>query len=176
MSLILLIAFQSVQPILTIADLRSDPYLQYQPHFAFSLPVQILCNGIILTLAAVLLIHLTLTAQYHWPLARLNYVLQLSAVITLCISLIATTIVIFSSVHSDSRGWPYMLDYVAVDIPCDGWNLTEQILWYTLEALTSGLAHASVCPFPIVTRCSDGGFLYTDYPYTISDAHVSFKS
>lgn len=120
-----------------------DPYLRYQPHFAFSLPVQILCNGIILTLATVLLIHLTLTAQYHWALARLNYGLQLSAVITLCISLIATTVVIFASVHGDSRTWPYMLDYIAVDVPKIKWSLTEKVLWYTLEALTSGLAHVS---------------------------------
>lgn len=118
-----------------------DPYLDFQPHFAFSLPVQIFCNGIILTLAAVLLIHLALTGTYHWALAKLNYILQLSAVMTLCTSLTATIYVIFTSLHSDSRGWPYMLNYVAVAVPPDHWKLSEKILWFCMEALTSGLSH-----------------------------------
>lgn len=42
---------------LTIA-LDSDPYLQYQPAFAYSLPIQLFVNGITLTLLAVLLMHL----------------------------------------------------------------------------------------------------------------------
>ncbi|KAF8314933.1 hypothetical protein DL93DRAFT_2079544 [Clavulina sp. PMI_390] len=127
--------------------LGGDPYLQYQPHFAFSLPVQILCNGMILTLAGVLLIHLVLTAQYHWALARVNYLFQLSAICMLCINVIASTIVVFATVHSDSRTWPYMLDYIAVTVPVNSWSLTEKILWYTLEAVTSGLAHITHIQF-----------------------------
>lgn len=133
----------------------SDPYLEYQPHFAFSLPVQILCNGVILTLAAVLLIHLSLTAQYHWPLARLNYVLQLSAVVTLCIHLIATILVVFGSLHSDSRGWPYMLDYIAVELPPETWTIPQQTMWFTMQAVTSGLAHVGVVSVQYALHVSD---------------------
>ena len=35
-----------------------DPYLQYQPAFAYTLPIQLFVNGITLTLLAVLLMHL----------------------------------------------------------------------------------------------------------------------
>ena len=55
-----------------------DPILQFRPSFACSLPIQILMIGIVLTLTSVLLIHLVFTGQYHWPLAPVNYALQLS--------------------------------------------------------------------------------------------------
>jgi hypothetical protein len=128
-----------------------DPYLQYQPHFAFSLPVQILLNGVVTTLVAVLLIHLLFTAQYHWPLARLNYALQLSGVVTLLASLCATIVVVLYSVQSNSEGWPYMLDYIAVPIPPPSWTNAEQALWYVMEALTSGLAHVCI---PLISAVS----------------------
>ena len=35
-----------------------DPYLAYQPAFAYALPIQLFVNGITLTLLCVLLIHL----------------------------------------------------------------------------------------------------------------------
>ncbi|KII95611.1 hypothetical protein PLICRDRAFT_34528 [Plicaturopsis crispa FD-325 SS-3] len=122
----------------------SDPILQYRPHFARSLPVQILMTGIILTLVAVLFIHLLFTAQYHWPLAKVNYVLQLSGVSTLLISLIATLHVVLDKSVQESLQWPYMLSYIAVNIPPlngleDGWTFTERALWLLMNATTSGL-------------------------------------
>ncbi|CAE6417632.1 unnamed protein product, partial [Rhizoctonia solani] len=107
----------------------SDPYLQYQPSFAYSLPIQILVTGIVFTLVLVLFIHLLFTAQYHWPLARLNYILQLCGVVTLLIWLSATLIVVLKYAHQRSRGWPYMLDYVGVDIPSDSWTDTQEAWW-----------------------------------------------
>ncbi len=129
----------------------SDPYLVYQPSFAFSLPVQILLDGVIVTLVTVLLIHLLFTTHSHWPLARLNYALQLSGVITLLISLIASIIVVLHLVHGDSRGWPYMLDYIAMDIPPEEWTTGQRVSWYLMESITSGLAH--VCPFVTLFQC-----------------------
>jgi hypothetical protein len=38
--------------------MEGDPYLAYQPAFAYTLPVQLLVNGVTLTLLVVLLIHL----------------------------------------------------------------------------------------------------------------------
>ncbi len=38
--------------------LSDDPYLQYQPAFAYTLPSQLLVTGVTLTLLGVLLIHL----------------------------------------------------------------------------------------------------------------------
>ncbi|KAF8342947.1 uncharacterized protein EI90DRAFT_3149971 [Cantharellus anzutake] len=121
----------------------NDPLLDFQPNFALSLPVQILLLGVILTLVAVLLIHLLFTAHTHWPLARLNYALQISGVITLLTSLIASIIAVFHLLHGYSRGWPYMLDYIAISIPPDHWTTVEKISWYSMEAITSGLAHTT---------------------------------
>ncbi|KAI6115860.1 hypothetical protein F5141DRAFT_1099295 [Pisolithus sp. B1] len=101
----------------SVSAFPSDPILHYRPPFAQSLPVQILSIGIVLTLVVVLLLHLIFTAQYHWPLARLNYILQLTGVITLLISVIATLYIVFMSTVQESQHWPYMLSYIAVDMP-----------------------------------------------------------
>ncbi|EDR09089.1 uncharacterized protein LACBIDRAFT_296354 [Laccaria bicolor S238N-H82] len=123
-----------------------DPYLQYRPPFSRSLPVQILLTGVILTLVAVLFIHLIFTAQYHWPLAPVNYVLQLSGVTTLLISLIATIHVVLSAAWAESEKWPYMLSYIAVNVPpvdldlnTDLWGVAERATWLVMNASTSGL-------------------------------------
>ncbi|KAH9944796.1 hypothetical protein B0H21DRAFT_877490 [Amylocystis lapponica] len=120
----------------------SDPILQYRPSFARSLPVQILLNGIVLTLSSVLLIHLIFTAQYHWPLAPVNFVLQMSAVTILLVSSVATMQVILSAVTDESRTWPYMLNYVAVNVPpcsTEGWTTAELAAWLLMNATTSAL-------------------------------------
>ncbi|KDR75626.1 hypothetical protein GALMADRAFT_23628, partial [Galerina marginata CBS 339.88] len=83
-----------------------------------------------------LFIHLMFTAQYHWPLAPVNYVLQLSGVTTLLISLIATIHVVLSAAFAESKKWPYMLSYIAVNVPpldIDndpvGWSIAERATW-----------------------------------------------
>jgi hypothetical protein len=103
----------------------SDPILQFRPAFVESLPVQILLTGVVLTLVVVLLLHLLFTAQYHWPLARVNYMLQLTGVVTLLASITATLYVVFSSNIEESQHWPYMLSYLAVGMPNIGSNITE---------------------------------------------------
>ncbi|KZP28514.1 hypothetical protein FIBSPDRAFT_917685 [Athelia psychrophila] len=121
-----------------------DPVLKYRPYFARSLPVQILVTGIVLTLVGVLFIHLIFTAQYHWTLAQVNYILQLSGVSTLFISLVATLHVVLSQSVEESLQWPYMLSYIAVDTPpLDNvdlkWTDLEQATWLVMDATTAGL-------------------------------------
>ncbi|KAI8978295.1 hypothetical protein BD414DRAFT_495135 [Trametes punicea] len=120
-----------------------DPILAHRPNYARSLPVQILLLGITLTLTAVLMIHLIFTGQYHWPLAPVNYVLQMSAVSTLLIASMATMHVVLSSTIDQSLRWPYMLDYIAVDIPPlqdnTQWRMGELAAWLLMNATTSGL-------------------------------------
>ena len=125
-----------------------DPILRYRPAFARSLPVQILMIGIILTLTSVLLIHLLFTARYHWPLAPVNYALQMSAVTTLLISLIATLRVVLQTTTEVSQQWPYMLNYIAVDIPplqddTASWAVGELAAWLLMNAATSALIQVS---------------------------------
>ena len=128
---------------------ESDPILQYRPHFAHSLPVQILMTGIILTLVVVLFMHLIFTAQYHWRLAQANYILQISAVVTLLTSLIATLVLIFRSAISESQQWPFMLSYIAVDIPplqekSSSWTTAGIAAWLMMNATTSALIQVSI--------------------------------
>ncbi|KAH8827917.1 hypothetical protein DL96DRAFT_1600871 [Flagelloscypha sp. PMI_526] len=127
---------------------HSDPILDYRPEFARSLPVQILLTGVVLTLVAVLFIHLLFTGQYHWPLAPINYVLQMAGVTTLLISLIATLHVVLSTTINESQRWPYMLNYIAVNARGNvvqpqagstGWSMAEKTTWMIMTATTSVL-------------------------------------
>ncbi|KAG7449709.1 uncharacterized protein BT62DRAFT_917339 [Guyanagaster necrorhizus] len=142
------LSFLSMLLYVVVADdagLDADPYLQYRPAYARSLPIQILLTGIVLTLVAVLFIHLIFTAQYHWPLAPVNYVLQISGVTTLLISLIATLHVVLSATLEESQKWPYMLSYIAVNVPpmdtseTSIWTKAELATWLIMNAATSGL-------------------------------------
>jgi hypothetical protein len=126
-----------------VLSMPQDPYLNYQPHYAFSLPVQILLNGIITALVAVLLIQLLFTAPYHWPLAKLNFALQVTGVVTLLISLIATLWLVLTTAHAASSEWPYMLDYIAITVPPSTWSDAKKTWWYIMQATTSGIVQAS---------------------------------
>lgn len=134
----------TIMPTATQTVYDRDPYLDYQPAFAYSLPMQFLLTGVILSLSTILLIHLIFTAPYHWPLAKFNYSLQMAGVISLLLSLGITLSVILGSVLATSREWPYMLNYVAVDIPLKNWTQLDSGWWYTLDAVTSGLAHVGL--------------------------------
>ncbi|KAF9075659.1 hypothetical protein BDP27DRAFT_1380757 [Rhodocollybia butyracea] len=113
----ILIALSWLNFVRAVYDNTTDPYLGYKPEFARSLPVQTLVTGVVFTLVAVLFIHIIFTGQYHWPLAPLNYALQLSGVVTLLVSLIATMHVVLSAAKDESEHWPYMLSYLAVYLP-----------------------------------------------------------
>ncbi|KAJ4483576.1 hypothetical protein J3R30DRAFT_3449556 [Lentinula aciculospora] len=148
----------------TTAGVPNDPYLQYKPEFARSLPVQTLVTGVVFTLVAVLFVHIVFTGQYHWPLAPVNYALQLSGVVTLLVSLIATIHVIFSSAINESQHWPYMLSYIAVNVPpldmlnvapdpdSDTpaeitWSPAERGTWLMMNAAVSALAQITHIQF-----------------------------
>lgn len=100
-------------------------------------------TGIVLTLVAVLFMHLIFTGQYHWPLAPINYVLQLAGVSTLLVSHIATLNVVLAATQGESKQWPYMLSYIAVKTPPDAdttsWTFPERAMWLVMNAATSGL-------------------------------------
>lgn len=121
----------------------TNPILDYQPVFARSLPIQVLLTGIIFTLTCVLVLHLLFTAQYHWPLAPVNFVLQFAGVLSLLVTQIATLHVVTAATMLESKNWPYMLTYLAVDIPplddTSGWTTAELAAWLIMNAVTSGL-------------------------------------
>ncbi|KAI9637648.1 uncharacterized protein MKK02DRAFT_23631 [Dioszegia hungarica] len=123
------------------AVFQDDPYLQYQPSFAYTLPIQLFVNGITITLLCVLFIHLMFTAQYHYPLAPLNYILQFSSVLVCLISVIIKVVVVLSSASDNGDTWPYSLIYVAVPIPPSWWNTAQDSFWFLLQALCVGLSN-----------------------------------
>ena len=113
-------------------------------------------TGIVLTLVAVLFIHLLFTAKYHWSLAPVNYVLQLSGVTTLLISLVATIHVVLSASFAESKRWPYMLSYIAVNVPpldlgtnAEGWTTAERATWLVMTASSSGLIQVNIYLSPV---------------------------
>jgi len=128
----------------------SDPVLALRPPLARSLPVQLLLNGIVLTLMSVLLLQLLFTAQYHFRLAPVNFSLQVSAVCTLLVSSISTIQVVMSTVSDQSQTWPYMLNYVSVDIPpecSEGWSTAGRAAWLLMTATTGMLIQCTHIQF-----------------------------
>ncbi|WVO14530.1 hypothetical protein L204_102165 [Cryptococcus depauperatus] len=127
--------------------LEADPYLQYQPSLAYTLPIQLLVNGITGTLLTVLLIHLLFTTQYHYPLAPLNYFLQLSSIVTVLISVVIKIVVILRHCAHLADKWPYYLDYVAVTVPPTSWSTAQNAAWFLLQALNAGLSNIAHIQF-----------------------------
>lgn len=140
-----------------------NPILQKQPSFARSLLVQVLLDGIVVALTSVLFFHLVFTGQYHWPLASVNYVLQLSGVICLFVSCIATISVVLRQAFRDSQQWPYMFTYLNIPVPptpiqappsANGtvseelsWTTAELAGWYIMDATTSAFVQVSYLIF-----------------------------
>ncbi|WVQ95143.1 hypothetical protein IAU59_002237 [Kwoniella sp. CBS 9459] len=127
--------------------MEPNPYLQYQPAFAYTLPIQLLVNGITVTLLCVLLIHLLFTTQYHYPLAPLNYILQLLSILVVTISVIIKIVVILQHSAHSADVWPFDLDYVAVTIPPTSWGTGRCAAWFLLQALNNGLSNITHIQF-----------------------------
>ena len=160
----------------------TDPYLFYRPIFARSLPVQMFISGITITLVCILLIQLMFTAPYHARLARLNFFLQLSAALVLLASQIAGLTLLLNATQRQSQNWPFMLEYIAVDLPplnfprsTEGWSLAGLIAWLFMNALVSALTQvcrppSDVLHFPIHL------LPFIDHAHTVPFPHVSFSS
>lgn len=121
-----------------------DPYLAYRPSFTYSLPVQVLIQGTTLTLLTVLLIHILFTTQYHFPLSKFNYLLQLSGILLVLGSIIGSIVVVMAAQERSSTHWPYMLDYVSVNTPPPTWSKQQRGAWFFLQSLCNGMVHVSI--------------------------------
>jgi hypothetical protein len=124
----------------------ANPYLFYRPIFARSLPIQIFFTGITLTLVCVLLVQLTFTAPYHFRLARTNFILQVSAAISVLVWEATSIVIIINETRRQSQKWPFMLEYVAIDFPPlndpntpGNWSMVSLIFWFLMNALVSAL-------------------------------------
>lgn len=108
------------------------------------MPIQLLIHGCVLTLLSVLSLHLIFTAKYHYPLARTNFLLLLSAVILTIISTIVVVAVINHALFNRSRFWPFMFDYVEVPMPPPDWKPLALVGWYIMQSAVTFLAHVGL--------------------------------
>ncbi len=110
-----------------------DPYLSYRPTFGYSMPAQVFIQGITFTLLAVLLIHILFTTPYHWPLSRLNYILQVSGILLVMGSVLLSAGLTLTAPDVTAQKWPYMLEYISVTIPPDDWPIAAQAAYQLLQ-------------------------------------------
>ncbi|KAJ1030366.1 hypothetical protein NDA16_001275 [Ustilago loliicola] len=134
------------QPSPTMA---TDPLLALMPDFAFSMPAQIVVDGINIALISVLIIHLLFTVQYHFPLSRKNFYLQLSSSLMLLISLSVTLHIILGRLEGESQRYPFMFPYIGVQLPPgdDSWTKVQEVFFLLMRAITTALIHITHIQF-----------------------------
>lgn len=131
------------------ATTSSDPLLALMPDFAFSMPAQIVVKGINIALISVLIVHLLFTVQYHLPLSRKNFILQISSSAMLLISLSVTLHIVLQILEDDSKRYPFMFPYIGIQLPPgDGsWTELQQIFFLLMRAITTALIHITHIQF-----------------------------
>ncbi|WFD45222.1 hypothetical protein MPSI1_003900 [Malassezia psittaci] len=106
------------------------------PAFVYSVPVQMFGMGVVLAFATVMLVNLAFTARYHYPLERVNFLLQLiSSFLSflLTVSSMAATISDLKLRSSaDLRRFPYL----PITLPSLHWSLAETILFVILQSVS----------------------------------------
>ncbi|PWN91815.1 hypothetical protein FA10DRAFT_274617 [Acaromyces ingoldii] len=137
------------QPSATASNQFHDPLLAIMPDFAFSMPAQIVVDGINLALVTILAIHLSFTTQYHRPLSKKNFYLQTTSTLMLLINLAVHLHTVLHRLEVESRSWPYMFAYIGVQIPPqDGsWNTAQEAFYLLMQAITTALVHLTHIQF-----------------------------
>ena len=122
--------------------------------FALSYPVQVSVVGFVLAFMLALVFHQCFTAGYHYPLNRLNFVLQILSSILLVIYQAVTLGVNLSELNQFSKNWPFMFPYIAYRLPRrDTWTLTQVVFFIILESLMALLAHVRSLSVSLVCLC-----------------------
>jgi hypothetical protein len=137
------------QPPATFTASPRDPLLAIMPDFAFSMPAQVVVDGVNLALTTMLTIQLLFTMQYHFPLSKKNYALQSCSTVLLLISLAVHLHTVLRTLEHQSHGWPYMFAYIAVQIPPqDGsWTLVQEAFYLLMRALSTLSIHLTHIQF-----------------------------
>ncbi|KAJ9476856.1 hypothetical protein PHBOTO_000540 [Pseudozyma hubeiensis] len=127
----------------------ADPLLALMPDFAFSMPAQIVVDGINIALISVLVIHLLFTVQYHFPLSRKNFYLQISSSLMLLISLSVTLHIVLDRLESESQRYPFMFPYIGIQLPPgdDTWTKVQEVFFLLMRAITTALIHITHIQF-----------------------------
>ncbi|KAM0749168.1 hypothetical protein T439DRAFT_358284 [Meredithblackwellia eburnea MCA 4105] len=125
----------------------SDPYLDALPAFAYAMPIQVLVLGMTVTLLSVLLIHLLFTIRYHLPLSKINYCLQLTAVVVTLAKVVGELHILVTILNKQPLNWPYQFFYIEVELPPDSWGEGGVAAWLFFQALNTLVVHITHIQF-----------------------------
>ncbi|SCV68729.1 BQ2448_850 [Microbotryum intermedium] len=124
-----------------------NPLIDALPAFTYSMPVQLIVLSVTVALLGMLLVHLLFTIRYHMPLSKLNYSLQVSAVVVCLINVAAELEVVMHTLRRTGRTEPWTFDYIEVLIPPSRWDKGERGAWLLLQALAAMLVHLTHIQF-----------------------------
>lgn len=62
------------------------------------------------------------------------------------LSVCVKTGVVLKHNYDTANTWPYALDYIAVPIPAEDWNIGEEAAWLLLQCICNLLANVSLRP------------------------------
>lgn len=152
---------------------EEDPVASLQPKFATSVLCQSVAYGIVFALGAVLLGLLMFSARYHWPLSKVNFAMQLAALIIFLFQITLSISILLKFSRERSRTWPYMFDYIELAFPRDTWNEAQTSAWLLLQGLTALAIHVTLTFCQIssdeLIRCPPG------CPHSIPHPPLPFK-
>ncbi|CAO1631754.1 unnamed protein product [Parajaminaea phylloscopi] len=139
----------SSQPSATTSAMSHQNLLAIMPAFAFSMPAQIVASGINIALVSVLAVHILFTVQYHLPLSRANWILQICSTGILLVSLSVHLNAVLTSLEKESHQWPFMFPYLAEGLPPgDGsWSKVAEAFFLLMRAVTTVFIHLTHIQF-----------------------------
>ncbi|BGP12696.1 hypothetical protein JCM10213v2_000613 [Rhodosporidiobolus nylandii] len=126
---------------------EQDPLRAALPSFTYSMPVQLVIQGVTVTLLGLLLVHLLFTIRYHAPLSRTNYILQTMATVLSLANAGAQMHIVMSQLITTGQEWPFMFDYIEVAIPKKTWSKGERAAWLLLQGLNALATHSTHIQF-----------------------------
>ncbi|WFD32934.1 hypothetical protein MSPP1_003987 [Malassezia sp. CBS 17886] len=121
----------------------------FSPQFALSVPIQLTVMSIVLATTVVMFLNLVFTATYHYPLSRLNLLLQLVSTLVFAANVAAYLGCALHKLHNVGHEWPFVFPYMAAPLPPrgDGWSAVEMAFFAILQAVTRLSAHATYIQF-----------------------------
>lgn len=113
------------------------------PSFALSFPVQVAAMGIVLAIAVVMALHLVFTAPFHYPLSKLNFILQLTGTLLFLINVAASLGVVLRDLRHYAQAWPHVMPYASEPLPppVGRWTVAQVVFYTLLQSATTASAH-----------------------------------
>lgn len=112
------------------------------PPFVLSYPVHVLMNGIVFAFIVSLLVHVIFTAVYHFPLNRMNFLLQLASCLLMLIMECTKIGITLSRMSYAGSVWPFMFPFMAPRLPnASRWPTVQTVFYSFLQMITLLSSH-----------------------------------